>query len=152
MIDQILLFIATYLGVSSETLPIYIGIVVAIANVVGKQIPSSAIGWLGIVRKICLVIGLYVPQKVTATVSTKNVAEAMAATLPDTVIKSASNQLPTAVQIGTEAGDVAGTLMDIVHGRKPGRPYVAGESPEPGSTVPDGFRTDGPFQKQKGDK
>lgn len=151
-INSILPFIATRLGLNPETLVALIGIIIAVANLLGKTIPSSATGFLGVVRKICLVIGLYVPQQVTSNVSVKNVSEAVAATLPDSVIKNASDRLPSAVQIGTATGDVAGALLDIAKGKSLGHPYVPGESPEPGSTVPDEFRTDGPFQKQKGVK
>jgi len=148
--DQIVNAIASYLGINPALVPLILMVIVAIANLIGKSIPASAVGWKGYVRKIALVIGLYVPQRITPGVTTKNVASAIAAEVPDETIRAGASQLPTAVQTGVAAGVVAEALNDIAHGRTPGKPYVDGKSPEPDSVVPDEFRTDGPFQKQKG--
>lgn len=146
--DAITAFIVMQLGIDPATFGLILGVIIAIANLVGKSIPSSSTGALGVVRKICLVIGLYVPQKVTSNLSTKNVAEAMAATLPDGVIKEAADSLPSAVKIGTDFGSVAGALVSVARGDKPSRPYETG-GPEQGAVVPDEFRTDGPFAEGK---
>lgn len=147
--DYIFTLIAHRLGIAPEMLVLYLGILVAIANVLGKTIPVSATGPLGIVRKVCLVIGLYVPQKITPNLSTKTIASSIAVTLPDEVIKSSAERLPSSVQLGMEAGDVAAALNDAIHGRTPGKRYSEG-APAQDSIVPDEFRTDGPFAEGKG--
>lgn len=125
-------------------------LVVTAANLIGKSIPSAATGPLGVLRKVLLVIGAYVPQRITPGVTSKTVAEAVTATLPDRILKEASNVLPSAVRTGTDAGQVARAIVDVARGLEPGRGYTEGESPAPDSIVPDEYRTDGPFQKQKG--
>lgn len=113
--DQLFALVAYRLGISPEMLPVYIGVIIALANVGGKSIPVSATGPLGVLRKICLVIGLYVPQKITPGVSTKTVAASIAATLPDTVIQEASDQLTDSVKGGGVGGNVATALADVAN-------------------------------------
>lgn len=148
--DALINLLAGKLGIDPVLVPLYLGVLVAVANLLGKSIPVSATGALGIVRKVALVIGLYVPQRITPNVTTKNVAEAVAAEVPDSAIKHSANRLPNAVETGIAAGVVARAIVDAAQHKTPGREYVPGESPEEGSIVPDEFRTDGPFQRQKG--
>lgn len=66
MIDQLLAIAAAHLGLSPAATVAALGILVGVANLVGKAIPDDATGVLGTVRKACKVIGLYVPNKTTS--------------------------------------------------------------------------------------
>jgi hypothetical protein len=66
MVEVLLAFIAAKVGVDVVSLLALVGALVALANVIGKMIPDDATGPLGIVRKVCKVIGLYVPNKTVA--------------------------------------------------------------------------------------
>lgn len=143
--EQILLFLPNLLGLDPEMAALALGVLVAIANLVGKAIPDSATGPLGIVRKVCKVLGLYIGNKVTPTINNNDVARAVAATVPDLILKDAAQRLPEAVRTGEAAGEVAESIIATVRGDQPSRPYVPGESPEPGSIVPEEYRTD-PFR------
>jgi len=127
--DSVILFIADKLGIDPLLLPVYLGLLVAVANVVGKSIPASATGALAYVRKVAPFIGLYVPQKITPGVTTRTVAKAIAAEIPDVNIKAAANQLHESVETGIPAGQ-----MNL--------------GPAEGSIVPEEYRTD-PFKAQK---
>ena len=63
MIDQFLALIAVHLGISKAATVAILGVIIAIANIIGKAIPDTATGFLGGVRKVCKVIGLYVHNK-----------------------------------------------------------------------------------------
>lgn len=151
--DQIIDLIPGLLGINVVTFYAALGVVVTISNLIGRFIPDSATGPLAVIRKVAKIIGLYAGNRITSNVSANDTARALAASIPDGTIVEAAAKLPNAVQQGVAYGNVAGALVDdlrdTIAGRKPGLPYVAGESPEPGSTVPDQYRTDGPFQQQK---
>lgn len=152
MQDFIFNFIQSTTGLDPTTFALVLGVLVAVCNLLGKLIPDSATGPLGILRKVCKVLGLYITNRLTPGVSAGDVTRSIAATLPDHVIQEASGSLAGAVKTGIEAGSIAASIVDVAHGRTPGRSYIPGESPEPGSTVPNEFRTDGPFGagKKKG--
>lgn len=111
--ESIILLIAAKLGISPELLPVYLGVLIAVSNLLGKSIPASATGPLGIVRKVALVVGLYIPQRLTPGVTTKNVAAAIAAEVPDAVIKAGSDQLKEAVATGVATGVVSSQIREI---------------------------------------
>lgn len=135
--------IAHLLGVPAAYVPLILMIIVAVSNIIGKLIPESATGWLGTARKIANIIGLYVSNRITPNITQSDVTKSIAATVPDMTIIRSAEGLPKAVETGVQAGAVARAIVDAASGKTPGRPYVAGESPEPGSQVPDEFRTDG---------
>jgi hypothetical protein len=60
--DSILTTVAGALGISPITLVLLLGVVVAVCNLVGKLIPDDATGTLGLVRKVCKVLGLYISR------------------------------------------------------------------------------------------
>lgn len=152
MFDAITNFIALRLGIDPATLVLILGVVVAVCNLLGKLIPDSATGWLGTLRKVCKVLGLYITNRLTPTVSAGDVTRSIAATLPDSTIKDASDKLPSAVKIGTDFGTVAADIVAL--GKKPGKSASTPGAPKQGDVVPDQYRTDGPFaaQKKKGTK
>ena len=145
--------ITRFLGIDAEYLALILGIVIAVCNLIGKAIPDSATGFLGTLRKIAKVLGLYIGNRITTNVSANDTARALVATIPDNVITHAASKLPSAVAVGVSYGNMAASIVEtgkaVLQGKEPGRPYVEGESPEQGSVVPDEFRTDGPFQSQK---
>jgi hypothetical protein len=129
--DDLVNFLAGLLGVSPAVLPLILAVIVALANLAGKLIPDSATGPLGILRKVCKIVGLYITNRVTPNVSTGDVTRALAATLPDDVITEASRQLPSAVKIGTDFGAVARALAEAAGTRTSAvrSPRVAGSGP-----------------------
>lgn len=143
--NDILDAITRALGIDPSYLAIYLTLIVAVANIVGKSIPESATGPLGIIRRVCKIIGLYVPNQITRTVSTATVAKAVVATASDSSIASAAECMPHAIETGTSAGVLAREILDTAGGMRAGRPYIPGESPEEGSEVPEEYRTD-PFK------
>lgn len=149
MFDMLFDWIVRQIGVEPDYLALYLGLFVAVCNIVGKLIPESAVGWLGVVRKIAKVGGLYISQRITPGVTTTTISKAIAADVPDAMIRESASGLKDAVHTGTEAGMLAGAIVDSVRGRRPGEPFVEGVSPGQGTTVPDEFRTDGPFEKSK---
>lgn len=62
MITHIIAALAAHLGLSQAAVIAVLGLLVAIANIVGKAIPDTATGTLGTIRKACKVISLYVPN------------------------------------------------------------------------------------------
>lgn len=110
--DQIFDAISRLLGIDPAYLAIWLGVLVAVANLIGKAIPESATGWLAGVRRVCKVIGLYIPQRITPAISATTVAKAVVAEVPDSVVKAASHNLPEAVESGQSAGLLATSLMD----------------------------------------
>jgi hypothetical protein len=66
--------LATMAGFDS-TLLAKLAIISIVANAVGRIIPDDATGVAGVVRKICKVIGIYVPNRITKDDSTVSVAK-----------------------------------------------------------------------------
>lgn len=69
--------IAQMLGVEPATVLLMLGIVVAVANLLGRVIPDDAGGWLGMVRKASKLLGLFVPNRVTSGISVNDTAKAV---------------------------------------------------------------------------
>jgi hypothetical protein len=111
--DQILTYLAGELGVDQPTLILILLLLTAASNILGKSIPASATGPLGIVRKIALVVGLYIPQRLTPNVSTQTVAAAIAAEVPDATIKAGAKQLKESVATGIASGVVSNAIGEI---------------------------------------
>jgi hypothetical protein len=76
--DSIINSIAASLGIDPTTLVLLLGVLVAFCNLAGRVIPDDATGWLGGVRKICKVVGLYVSNRVISGVSVNDTARAVA--------------------------------------------------------------------------
>jgi hypothetical protein len=151
--DNLVNLIPSLIGISADQFYTYLIVLVTVANLVGRAIPDSATGVLGATRKVAKTVGLYIGNRISPAVNANDVARAVVATVPDSVIKSTAGDLSDAVRIGVpigeSAGELANSIIDAAEGNSPGRPYEAGVSPEQGSTVPDEFRTDGPFQRQR---
>jgi len=74
--EQIIPMLAERFGIAPSHVVFAIMVAVAIANLVGRVIPDDATGILGIIRKVCKFIGLYVPNTITPGVTTNDVAKA----------------------------------------------------------------------------
>jgi hypothetical protein len=66
VIEAILTYLGGLIGVSPAATVVVLGLMVSIANLVGKAIPDEATGILGVIRRVAKVIGLYVPNRTTA--------------------------------------------------------------------------------------
>jgi hypothetical protein len=62
LVTQLITFIADALHVPTATAALIIAGVVGLAQLIGKLIPDTATGSLGVMRKVAKVIGLYVPN------------------------------------------------------------------------------------------
>jgi hypothetical protein len=69
-------------GIQPSTLLLFIMIIGGAANAGARLIPQDAVGFLGSVRKVCAVIGIYIPSRVTSGVSVTDVAQAALKTPP----------------------------------------------------------------------
>ena len=69
--------IAAWLGIQPSSALLLVGLVVTAANLGGRVIPDTATGPLGVVRRICKLIGLFVPNRVAPNVSVNDVAKAV---------------------------------------------------------------------------
>lgn len=58
--DTVMQILESITGLSGEATVLLVGVVVAVANLVGKLIPDTAPGALGLIRKIAKFVGLYV--------------------------------------------------------------------------------------------
>jgi hypothetical protein len=146
-VENIVDLLPALLGIPADRFYTFLIILVTVANLVGRAIPDSATGVLGGVRKVAKIVGLYVGNRISPTVSANDVARAITATVPDAQINASADSLKDAVQTGVAAGNLAESIIDAANGRSAGEPYVPGLSPEPGSPVPDEYRTDGPFAR-----
>src|SRR3546814_6946447 len=55
--------LAKLLGVEPSTALLIVGLLIALMNLGGRLIPDDATGWLGFVRKICKLVGLYASNR-----------------------------------------------------------------------------------------
>lgn len=108
--DELLNTIAALLGLRVETLLLVSGLIAISCNLIGRSIPDSAIGWLGTLRKVCKVLGLYLPNRLTPAVTVNTVGKAVAATIEDSVLREAAKALPEAVTHGQPVGGVADAM------------------------------------------
>lgn len=68
----------TSLGLTAgfdESILAKVALVSLVANAIGRLIPDSATGIPGFIRKVCKVIGIYVPNRITPQDSTVSVAK-----------------------------------------------------------------------------
>jgi hypothetical protein len=101
-------------GMDVHTFYAILVVIVTLSNLLGRIIPDSATGPLGVARKIAKVIGLYLGNRVTPGVSTNTVSRAIAATIPDSTLKYASANLSDAVEDGKPVGSVADEIAGAV--------------------------------------
>lgn len=76
-IEQAIPPIAQMLGIEPATALLLLGLVVTVANILGRLIPDDAIGFWGGVRKVAKVVGLFVPNRITTALSVNDVAKAV---------------------------------------------------------------------------
>lgn len=148
--ENLIPLIPGLLGIDTATFYATLGVIITIANLIGRIIPDSATGPLGIVRQVAKVLGLYVGNRISPLVSANDVARAVVATLPDSAILGSAGELKAAVAVGQPIGELAGSVtdsvLDAIAGRTPGRPFDPTDgSPAQDSIVPNEYRTD-PFK------
>ena len=80
MIDQIMLAICQKLGIDPIAMASLIPLVVIVCNMTGRAIPDTATGFLGVVRKVAKVIGLYVSNRIDSGVSVNTAARIVTGT------------------------------------------------------------------------
>lgn len=71
--------VAKLLNVDPATALFWLGLLATGCNIAGRLIPDDKTGWLGSVRDVCKVLGLYAPNRVTSGVSVSDVAKAVVA-------------------------------------------------------------------------
>lgn len=72
-ITLLLNWLAAQIGVEPAVLVLVGGMIVSFANLTSRLIPDDAIGMLGIMRKVCRVVGLYASNRVTGNVSANDI-------------------------------------------------------------------------------
>lgn len=74
--DEFLVTLSQMLGIDQQTIAMLLPLLVIVCGSLGKLIPDSATGFLGILRKILKVIGLYTTNRVQPGITTTDVANA----------------------------------------------------------------------------
>lgn len=69
--------LAAMVGVPASTLLVGLTIIGVVSNIVGRVIPDDETGFLGGVRRVAKVIGVYVPNKVTSGVTVNDVVRSV---------------------------------------------------------------------------
>ena len=64
-------------NINSSSWVLFFGVCVAVANLLTKMIPADSTGWLGNVRKVTSIIGLYASTRVTSGTSQLDVAKTL---------------------------------------------------------------------------
>lgn len=98
--------IAGWLNVEPATLLLLLAIIGTTANVTSRLIPDDATGWLGTVRRIATVIGIYVPNRVTNGITVTDVAKAVVANKVEDVkreVVEKASEAPALIPIVAEA-------------------------------------------------
>jgi hypothetical protein len=101
--DSILTTVAGALGISPITLVLLLGVVVAVCNLVGKLIPDDATGTLGLVRKVCKVLGLYISTRITSGVTVNDTARVVANLQPKSTVTSSGSTVRSPAFVGVGA-------------------------------------------------
>lgn len=76
--DDPLTYLAVALGINPALLAVAIPIAIVLFNLLGRAIPDDAVGFLGLVRRVAKVLGLYLSNRVASGVSVNNVAKVAA--------------------------------------------------------------------------
>lgn len=69
--------IAALLGLDPATVLLLLTIVVTAANITARLIPDTATGFLGGLRKVAKIIGMFVPNRVATGITVNDVAKAI---------------------------------------------------------------------------
>jgi hypothetical protein len=101
--DSVVNYVAGALGISPVTLVLLLGTVVAVCNLVGKLIPDDATGTLGLVRKVCKVLGLYISSRITSGVTVNDTARVVAGVSPKSSLGSSGSVLRSPELVGLAA-------------------------------------------------
>lgn len=80
--------LAAFLGVEPSTALLLVVTLVALANLGSRLIPDDATGFLGLVRKLCKIIGLYASNRIASGLTVNEVART---TVP--IIEQVGDQL-----------------------------------------------------------
>lgn len=76
-ISQLVPILGQVTGLAPSSLLLYVGILVTVANITGRLIPDDKTGFLGGVRKVAKVVGVYASNRVTSGVSANDVVRAV---------------------------------------------------------------------------
>lgn len=110
--DSMVSYVAGLLGISPVTLILVLGVVVAVCNLVGKLIPDDATGTLGLVRKVCKVLGLYVSTRITSGVTVNDTARVVAGVSPKSSLGTSNTvRSPALAGVGAILLGVAALLV-----------------------------------------
>ena len=80
--------LAAFLGVEPSTALLLVAFLIALANLVGRLIPDDATGPLGLLRRVCKIIGLYASNRIASGLTVNEVART---TVP--IIEQVGDQL-----------------------------------------------------------
>lgn len=111
--DQLFNYIPNLLGLDPQAFTFYLIVIVTVSNVVSKVIPESATGALGVVRKIASILGVALANRITPTITSKDISKAVAAGIPDEKVKEAAEALPEAVATGFGSAALAEAIVDV---------------------------------------
>lgn len=141
---DIITLLSHLLGINTGALIGYIAIIMTICNLVGRYIPDTETGFLGNVRKVCKVVGLYLANRVAPGVSTEDASQAVIGLhgLGETIAKA--TEVKESIRRGDKLGQEAGQVINDLrfgHG-EPGLPETTPGAPAQGSAVPSQYRTD----------
>lgn len=70
--------IAQMLGIEPATALLFLGVIVALANLLGRLIPDDKTGILGLIRSVCKVVGLYASNRIASGLTVNKIAETTA--------------------------------------------------------------------------
>lgn len=98
--------LAGFFHLQPATLLLYLVVISTICNIVGRKIPDSATGYLGVIREVCKIIGLYAANKVAPGVTVSDVAKR--------VLGDTSVSLETSEAIAELAGDPTSLIPEVV--------------------------------------
>ncbi len=84
--------IAAALGISPSTMVLLLMIITSAANMGARRIPDDATGALGILRKLCAVVGMHVNTRISNGVTVNDIAKAALTTQPITDTVDAANE------------------------------------------------------------
>jgi hypothetical protein len=71
--------IAAWLGLDPATVLLLLTILVTVCNLAARLIPDTATGWLGGIRKVAKIVGMFVPNRVASGITVNDVAKAVVA-------------------------------------------------------------------------
>src|SRR5690349_5984147 len=91
--ESLIALLPGLLGVDPITFYAALGFVVTACNLIGRLIPDTATGTLGVIRKIAKVIGLYVGNRIAPGISNNDAAAVVASQTSLKEVKEAKAEL-----------------------------------------------------------